>query len=104
MYGTSPRSAQAQRRGLPGTYPPCQGVSKGGRYGILVASTRQLAEGRIVRDSWVGYHGVITSPWAVASTAYKSDRAVTQQQSAYLDCLRWSVRRRNRCCPIPTRP
>src|SRR6266702_1278105 len=89
MYGTSPRSAQDTT-----AWPS----------GILVASTRQLAEGRIVRDSWVGYHGVITSPQAVASAAYKNDRAVTQQESAYLDCLRWSVRRRNRCCPIPTRP
>src|SRR6266702_8143150 len=61
--GPAPAQPRTQRRGLPGTYPPCQGVSKGWRYGILVASTRQLAEGRIVRDSWVGYHGVITSPW-----------------------------------------
>ena len=61
--GPAPAQPRTQRRGLPGTYPPCQGVSKGWRYGILVASTRQLAEGRIVQDSWVGYHGVITSPW-----------------------------------------
>ena len=42
-----------------------------GRLAAISQTTRQLAEGRIVRDSCVGYHGVIISPWAVASTAYK---------------------------------